>query len=681
MKYNILKKVIFSSVIILLLNGLVSCSDYLETDKYFKDRMSQEKAFQQREYSEQWLARAYMFLTNENADVANKNYTWHNFADDIYTGDWGGVYKKFKNGEYDEEATQGSWSASYKGIRHASIFINNIDKNIEMSEDEIIDYKGQARFLRAYLYWLLLRKYGPIPLIIDGDGTIDYTLPYEEIALPRSSYDECVEYITSEFVQAAKELDSKRDALNIARPTKGAALAARAKVLLYAASPLMNGNKDTYADLLVDNNGKRLLAAEYDESKWAKAAAAAKDVMDLGVYEIYTAYYRETGNVDYPKTITPPYHPEFSNKDWPNGWRNIDPYLSYRALFSGDLSAVSNPELIFSRVDNGAWGEAGGLQWMVVHMMPRVVNGFNTLGITQKQCDAYYMNDGTDVPGKDKEIGRGDGSDRPTGYVTKEEADAGKYRPLGEGVSLQYANREPRFYASVAYNGALWPLSQSTKPEYRNYRVWYYRGLNEGYTNSDFWLRTGIGCMKYVHPYDTYETRDLSKIKHKTEPAIRYAEILMIYAEALNELDGSYEVPAWDDSKTHTIMRDVSEMKKGIQPIRIRAGVPDYEKEVYNDKDEFRKKLKRERQIEFMAEGHRYYDLRRWKDAPVEEVLPVYGCNAFMTRDQRDLFHTPVIVASIPTTFSDKMWFWPISKAELKRNYKLTQNPGWQTYD
>jgi hypothetical protein len=122
-------------------------------------------------------------------------------------------------------------------------------------------------------------------------------------------------------------------------------------------------------------------------------------------------------------------------------------------------------------------------------------------------------------------------------------------------------------------------------------------------------------------------------------------------------------------------------MKKGILPIRLRAGLPDFEPGVYAGKDEFRKKLKRERQIELMAEGHRYYDLRRWKDAPIEEVLPVYGCNTVMTAEQRDLFHTPVVVSSIPTTFSDKMWFWPISKTELKRNSRLTQNPGWQSYD
>jgi hypothetical protein len=82
-----------------------------------------------------------------------------------------------------------------------------------------------------------------------------------------------------------------------------------------------------------------------------------------------------------------------------------------------------------------------------------------------------------------------------------------------------------------------------------------------------------------------------------------------------------------------------------------------------------------------MGEGKRYYDLRRWKDAEVEESLPIYGCNPLMTADQKDLFHTPVAIWALPTTFAQKMWFWPIRHDELKHNKRLTQNPGWTYYD
>src|SRR5690606_8085208 len=132
--------------------------------------------------------------------------------------------------------------------------------------------------------------------------------------------------------------------------------------------------------------------------------------------------------------------------------------------------------------------------------------------------DAYYMNDGTDVPGKDKEIGRGDGSSRLTGYVQSEDVEAGRYAPLLEGVSLQYANREPRFYASVAYNGSFWTLRNETLERNRDQQVFYYRDDNKGNgfnSSNAYWLRTGFGVKKYVHPSDTYEGGNISRIVPK----------------------------------------------------------------------------------------------------------------------------------------------------------------------
>ena len=679
-----MKKIYLIFLTIVVFGMISSCNDYLESDQYFKDRMTLDKVFTSEEYSEEWLAHTYSFLTRFNAEVTSKGYTPHNFADDMYYGDrdaaidinLGGElsYSRFKLGEYNENEKQDGWGDSYKGIRNASVFIQNIDQNTIFSAEKRADYKAQARFVRAYYYWLLLRKYGPIP-ILPEEG-IDYTKEYDEIAIPRSSYEECAAYISSEMLLAAKDLPLFRDEQAVARPTRGAALAARAKVLLYAASPLANGNSDAFAQELVDDEGRKLLSTDYEEEKWARAAAAARDVMEMGIYQLYVANFRTSGNASFPATIAPPHHNEFSDKNWPEGWANIDPFESYRAVFNGTLSASENPELIFTRGQN----QSESVQAMVAHQLPRIAAGWNTHGMTQKQADAYYMNDGADAPGKDKEIGRGDGSERAAGYVTRNDMDAGRYKPLTEGVSLQYANREPRFYASVAFNGGIWHMTNETEERNREQKVFYYRGGGNGYTNTMFWLRTGIGIKKFVHPRDTYQNGDINKIIPKAEPAIRYADILLMYAEALNELDGSYTIPSWDGSQNYTIGRDVSEMKKGVRPVRLRSGVPDYTAAIYGNKEEMRDALKRERQIELMGEGQRYYDLRRWKDAPVEEALPIYGCNVLMNAAQRDLFHTPVPVWSFPTTFSKKMWFWPIQHSELKRNNRLTQNPGW-TYN
>ena len=103
-----------------------------------------------------------------------------------------------------------------------------------------------------------------------------------------------------------------------------------------------------------------------------------------------------------------------------------------------------------------------------------------------------------------------------------------------------------------------------------------------------------------------------------------------------------------------------------------------------------RKRIKREWQIEFMGESHRYYDLRRWKDAEREESMPVWGFNMDMTGPlsynaadnlQRDLWQIPTEISLVPAIFAEKMYLWPISRDELRRNRKLTQNPGWKTFE
>ncbi|KAA8485547.1 putative outer membrane starch-binding protein [Arcticibacter tournemirensis] len=666
---------------------LFSCKDALKSDQYFKDRLTTEKVFKSKVYTEQWLAHVYDELKGENADVASKGNTPHCFADDMFYGDRDKdfdpsknelSYNMFKMGQYNENDKQGTWTQCYRGIRNASTFIQNVYMNTEMTPEEIEDYRGQARFARAYLYWLLLRKYGPIPLL--PEEGIDYTDSYAELATPRSTYEECADYIANEMLQAAKEMQTlgmRRGQDGSARATCGAALATRAKVLIYAASPLANGNKSSFAARLTDDTGKRLLSEDYKEEKWAKAAAAARDVIELGVYNLYTAPLQATGS---DATVIPPKDNNFSEKSWPGGWANIDPARSYAQVFDGTLQPSGNPELIFTRGTNQP---NESIAQMVAHQLPRSATGWNTHGLTQKLVDAYYMNDGTDAPGKDKEIGRGNGSERVSGYVSQDDYNKGLYKPLRPNVSLQYANREPRFYASVAYNGSFWTLLNESEAVNRNQQVFYYIDDNKGNgmnSANAYWLRTGFGVKKFVHPSDTYQGGAESRIVPKAEPAIRYADILLLYAEALNELDGSYNIPSWR-GENYTINRDIVQMQRGIHPVRIRGGVPDYPVSVYNSKNELRKALKRERFIELMGEGQRYYDLRRWMDAPVEESLPIYGCNVMMGSQEKDLFHRPVAVWALKTTFADKMWFWPISLNELKRNNRLTQNPGWNYND
>ena len=666
-----------------------SCSDYLNVDRYFKDQQSMERIFSDKDYTLQWLTFCYSRLQGDNIEVGHSDVCPTNFSDDqvFNEGNSGDRFSKFKRGEYGYGYSYGdmyknSWPWSYDAIYHASILLNELHSNPDFTQAEVVDIRGQARFLRAYFYWMLLRKYGPVPIMpIEG---ADYTKSYEELSYPRNTYDECVEFIVSEMEQAAAELFETRDNMNIARPTKGAALAVRAKVLLYAASPLVNGNEEM-ADF-TNKDGKQLIPQVYSEEKWARAATAALDMIEYsertGHHKLYTFEKRPISTDEaYPATIEPPHHPEYSNQNFPDGWANIDPFESYRSVFNGELYAAENPEVIFTRgrnADNNDLSTDNSVTDLVKHQLPTTFGGWNIHGITLKQSEAYNMADGTPF---DK--------DTYTLYQGKFTDDTNKadhpYDNVKNGVWWGYVNREPRFYASVAFNGAVWnalSITEEGGQNYRNTQAWYYRGSSDGRMNgSQNWCITGIGVMKYVNPYDCNKWG--GSIYTKLEPTIRYADVLLMYAEALNNLTSGqhYQIPSWDGATTHDVYRDINQMRRGLKPVRMRAGVPDYEDAVYNDPELFFEKIVHERQVEFFAENQRYFDLRRWKIAPEHEGEQIYGCNTLMDEAHRDGFYMPVRVANLQTSFSRKQYFWPIHYDELKRNQNLTQAPGWQDYD
>lgn len=672
-------KHIFLSIIALVGISLQSCSDHLDVSRYFNDRQDLERIFNSRDYTEQWLANAYYQLLSFNLEIGHVRFTLTNYSDDmIFTEGGAGIsFSNYKFGQYGPQYGGNAgdlisrpWRQSYEGIRQASIFLQHVHPGPEITEERYLDLKGQAYFIRGYLYWLLLRKYGPVPIL--PDEGLDYESPYSDLAYPRNTYDECVEYISEQMLLAAELLPNGRTTREASRPTRGAALAVRAKAYLYGASPLMNGN--TEMDIFVDDQGNHLISQVYDEEKWAKAAAASLDVIKLNNYEIYVAPKRNNGGLwgAYPITISPPHHDNYSNKTWKEGgWSDIDPLDSYRALFNGDLYVAENPELIFSRGDNQLNDEYG-IQSMSRHQMPVFRGGgWNCHGITGKQCDAYGMNDGTEF----------DREKTPKGFTEHD----GQYPFLRKDVWLEYANREPRFYASVAFNGVNWSCTSAKDPQNRDFQSFYYYGEEDGrkiVSTNDRWVPTGIGMMKYVNPKESYKD---GASYPKVDPAIRYADILLMYVEALNELTETYQIASWDGSETYSISRNIEEMKKTVRPVRVRAGLPNYDDlgaaDPYQNADELRVLLKRERQIEFLGENQRYYDLRRWKDAPEEESQMIYGCNTTVPREYREHFHEQVVVPSVQTSWSMKKYFWPVSYEELKRNGRLTQAPGWQSFD
>ncbi|MDR1810797.1 MAG: RagB/SusD family nutrient uptake outer membrane protein [Prevotella sp.] len=746
-------------IMLCVVRVFTACSDYLDVDHLLNDSLDLQGVFESKDYSEQWLAGVYSHLRNwDNWDVCSKenggstSYNQFNFISDdmLYTDrekatdliiDGKNVaYTYFRGGQYNENIMQESWKECYIGIRDASIFIHNIDINKQMTPQEIKITKAEARFLRAYYYWLLLRKYGPIPIL--PDEGVDFTKSYDELAIPRSRYDVCADYIADELALAARDLPSRAERSNreIAKATRGAALAARAKVLLYSASPQYNGNQSAWARQLLNYDGTPLIDPEYKEERWAKAAAAAKEVMDLGEYYLYTVPKRDSNGPNmkgaegvsqylgcdyfYPaQTIEPGKsiavvsgktvvetrtYPGYSDKPFGNGgndcgWADIDPCESYRQVFNGELTAYSNPELIFTRgYDNTMMNR------LAEHQFPQTLGGWNCHGLTMKMYDAYYMADGSDFYRCEKRVddaGKIYFYSNPTAAVpdyaknytldnSRSDYHYKSWAPLPTDVSLQNGNREPRFYASVAYNGCVWENATENVDSKLRYSQTFYYLINpktlsvaDGMNNANgFYIWTGIGIKKYINPRDNSENNNQSGLVQKAEPAIRYAEVLLIYAEALNEMTSgqSYSIPDYKGEGTVTVRRTKEEVSKGLRPVRVRAGLTDFTDDYFDDPKEMQARIKREWQIEFMGEAHRYYDLRRWGDAEREESQVVYGYNMTMsgaTTPEKDSWHTPVPVTKVPAIFSEKMYLWPISHDELRKNRKLTQNPGWTMFD
>src|SRR5690606_21318900 len=139
-----------------------SCKDYLSVEHFFNDRQNEERIFSNRDYTQQWLANCYNKLLDYNLEVGHRDYTLTNYSDDMFfnEGSNGAVYREFKLGKYENFSKyNASWTQSYAGIRQASIMIHSMAESSVFSVQEVADYKAQARFIRAYLYWLLLRKY------------------------------------------------------------------------------------------------------------------------------------------------------------------------------------------------------------------------------------------------------------------------------------------------------------------------------------------------------------------------------------------------------------------------------------------------------------------------------------------------------------------------------------------
>lgn len=659
-----IKKWTFIIVILMLLSTITfnSCEDYIDIDEYVYDKATIDTIFMSKTRTLEYIIGTSALLKNESNFVGDWDYR-ADFPSGMGSDEaiqpwvnWDHAGSCLVVDQVTPRNTQNvnPWPDYYKGIRKANIILARVDGNPELSDAELRDYKGLAHFLRAYFYYSLVRLYGPVPILPDEPFDTDATV--ESTSYERSSYDDCVEYICANLEQAVQLLPRDRGIAYQYMPTRGAAMALMARIRLYAASPLYNGN--TYYADWTRSDGTHFISQVADNDKWGKAAAAFKRIIELEKYQLFTTEKivnsRGTGTLELPDTNDP----NLKTKNFPDGAADIDPYRSYKAIFDGSITPESNPELIY-------FNDAASINNRFA--FPARQGGNSTLSVPKDVVDQFRMADG-----------------RPFSEATEEEK---SWQAVGTGLTFSenYVltaerakmddNREPRYYASIGFNHCYWPGTAYTGSgsDVTNMNVTYYSNGNARGSDMNY-NRTGYTIRKWAHQEDNLDY--WGKVKQKTYPIIRYAEVLLGYVEAMNEMENTYT----DEVSGVTVNKDVMQMVKYFNQIRYRSGLPGITEADAGNYEKMKELIKHERQIEFFFEDHRYYDLRRWMDAPEVMRKPVTGLDVTAKSSERESFYTTKIwntETAMKRVWNNKMYFFPIDQNVLDRNGKLVQNPDW----
>ncbi|MNK05759.1 SusD family protein [compost metagenome] len=673
MKTSIIKRIVQVAFMIQLIVMASSCKKYLNIEEYFDDEFNIDSAFANPRNIEAYMWGAAAMFPDESNTI-RLGYTPGPMATDeglngLTGGGSSNVYygMDFATGRIspdffgDSDPSLNQWGKYYKIIRKCNSILQNLDRPKGMTNMDRLRIEGYTRFIRAYAYYNILVDYGPAILL--GDEVVNTNEPIEYYDRPRATYDETMNYTCEEFEKAASLLPGDVSLLDFGRPTKGAALSLVARLRLIHASPLFNGGPvagSYFGNWRRKTDNVHYVSQQYNEARWAVAAAAAKRVMDLGLYKLYTVV-NDDKTPALPQGVTS--DPNFYGV-YPNGAGGIDPLRSYSDIFNGEAVAEINKEII--------WGRNTGYMETTISKgsMPPSLGGWGRFCVTQKVVDAYLMDDG-----RTKEEAAANGYYSETGFTTQPRNFSGY--PLNSGVYKMYANREMRFYASIGFNEAVWQAQSSASVN--NYTAKYYYQDADGRggvtATSPNYPITGYVIKKYNHPMDAFQGTGARHIK-KAYSIIRYAEILLSYAEALNNLTGSHTVQLGDHQ--YLMSRNPEEIKAAFNLVRYRAGLPGLKASQLNSATEIQKQIERERMVELLWENRRFYDVRRWGIYEETEREPIRGMNP--DGATKDTYYQRVIPGTssfMTRVVHKKLAFLPIPRAEMRRLPSLDQNPGY----
>lgn len=516
----------------------------------------------------------------------------------------------------------------WRGIRECNIFLENIGAVSDMTDYEKARWSAEVKFLKAYYHFWLLRMYGPIPIMREN---LSISAGVNEVrAIVREPVDDVVNYIVELLDEAAVDLPDEVpfEVQEKGRITRPIALSMKAIVLTTAASPLFNGNTDYASYKHAD--GRNLFNQEKDLSKWERAATASKAAIqvchDLGM----ELYYYTTG----------PFFNQIS--DTTKTEMNIRNVVTERW----------NKEQIWANSNSRA-------TQIQRHSWPGFFSTLNESGAMAppiKMAEMFYSDHGVPI----NEDLTYNYADR---YKLRTVTSAYRlYLKEGESLPQLHFDREPRFYASLGFDGGRW----YGEGRYSDDENIYVAARAGGVANNHiYWFSvTGYWAKKLVY-FQNIHTSQQKTPQPYPWPVIRLADLYLLYAEALNEVYGPTD-----------------EVFEYLDPIRIRAGLKgvreswaEYSRnpDKFNTQTGLRDIIHQERLIELAFEGHRFWDLHRWKQAVNVMNEPITGWD--INQESSENYYQPRIIFN--QKFSTRDYFWPIREAELLVNSNLLQTPGW----
>jgi hypothetical protein len=631
-------------IILIIICGFSAC-DYLDV---VPDNVATiDHAFRNKASAQKYLYTCYSYrpqigdLENDPA-MSGSDEVWQRYIVAQGFATWRGtnIARGFQNAA---NPLSNYWDGTglWVGIRDCNIFLENIDKVLDLPDYEKKRWIAEVKFLKAYYHYYLLKCYGPIPII---DVNLPVSASLEEVKVFREPVDEVVNYVSNLMAAAAVDLPNANEVnegTEAGRVDKLVALSMRAELLLFAASPLFNGNTD-YASL-VDKRGVQLFPQGYDAEKWKRAADACKEAIDLCHAQGKTLHTL----ID-PQTSTAP------------------DVFKLQTTYRQAICDRWNDELIWGSTNyNAGYLTTHATARIIRFVSERTNDVTGEFAPTLKLVGKYYSSNGVPIEEDNDWQDEGWYSNR---YKIRPEASAGNevyYVKEGQKTVYLHYNREPRFYASLGFDkGIYYGSGYYDFPGNVKYSDYLNLGVS-GYQGGSGYSATGYSAKK-MHSFKNAQTTTGHTSEFFPFPIMRLANLYLMYVEALNEYSG----PAPEVFTYLDLIRDragLQGVKESWSAFSNRPGKPD-------TKDGLRDIIHQERTIELAFEGKRFWDIRRWKEIEALNVQP-QGWN--ILGETPEEFYIVKTVVEDPVNFTVKDYLWPIRSENLTINNNLVQNYGW----